>query len=429
MQRDDRGRRSSQLGGPGGGTVRFRCTFHNTIYDVLRARGWREVEDEKDWDVAWIDVGWLRENYDKMHLDDHQRINHFRNHYELTRKDNLIKNLKRMQRQLQREGQEDMAKKYDFFPNTYVLPADYGLFVEEFKSQGNAVWIMKPIGKAQGKGIFLFNKLSQINDWKKDHKWKSDDQQAESYVVQRYIENPLLVGMKKFDLRLYVLVTSYQPLTVYMYRSGFARFSLYKFSMNAKNIADNYMHLTNAAIQKTGPGYDKEAGCKWSLRNLKLYLMGKYGVAATDRLFMEIQDICINSLLSVQKVMINDKHCFEMYGYDIMIDDTLKPWLIEVNASPSLTADTPQDYELKFGLLDDVFSVVDVEDKLDGAQEECIGGFDLIHAGGPIVATRPSCYTTKLGCFDDRVRCLRRLHKAHAKRVQQQAQQQAAAGR
>ena len=65
----------------------------------------------------------------------------------------------------------------------------------------------------------------------------------------------------------------------------------------------------------------------------------------------------IYSLLSVQKVMIHDKHCFELYGYDILIDDALKPWLVEVNASPSLTADTPQDYELKFGLLDDVYSV------------------------------------------------------------------------
>ena len=156
--------------------------------------------------------------------------------------------------------------------------------------------------------------------------------------------------------------------------------------------------------------------------------MGKYGMEATDRLFGEIQDICINSLLAVQKVMINDKHCFEMYGYDIMIDDTLKPWLIEVNASPSLTADTPQDYELKFGLLDDVFSVVDVEDKLDGAQEECIGGFDLIYAGGPREKTKQSTLLTKLGCFDDRVRSLRRLHKQHAKRVQQQAAAAAAAG-
>ena len=49
--------------------------------------------------------------------------------------------------------------------------------------------------------------------------------------------------------------------------------------------------------------------------------------------------------------------CGGRYGYDIMIDEALKPWLIEVNASPSLTADTPQDYELKFGLLDDVYSV------------------------------------------------------------------------
>ena len=109
------------------------------------------------------------------------------------------------------------------------------------------------------------------------------------------------------------------------------------------------------------------------------------------------------------------------YGYDIMIDEALKPWLIEVNASPSLTADTPQDYELKFGLLDDVFSVVDVEDKLDGMQEECVGGFDLIYAGAPIEASKHACYTTHLGCFDDRVRSLRKLHKAHAKRAQPHA--------
>ena len=47
---------------------------------------------------------------------------------------------------------------------------------------------MKPIGGAQGKGIFLFNKLSQIADWKKDHRWKADNPQAETYVVQRYLE-------------------------------------------------------------------------------------------------------------------------------------------------------------------------------------------------------------------------------------------------
>jgi len=61
---------------------------------------------------------------------------------------------------------------------------------------------MKPIGKAQGKGIFLFNKLPQINQWKNEYRYKPDNPQAEPYIVQKYIERPLLIGGKKFDLRI-----------------------------------------------------------------------------------------------------------------------------------------------------------------------------------------------------------------------------------
>ena len=133
------------------GTVRFRTCFHNVVYDVFRARAWKETDSDVDWDVCWADTGWIRENFDNIRLNEHQRINHFRNHYELTRKDSMIKNLKRAQRALQREGLEEEAAKYEFSPTTYVLPADYGLFVEEFKNHVGAFWIMKPIGGAQGK--------------------------------------------------------------------------------------------------------------------------------------------------------------------------------------------------------------------------------------------------------------------------------------
>ena len=90
--------------------------------------------------------------------------------------------------------------------------------------------IMMHVCMLQGKGIFLFTKLSEIADWKKGSTWKADEPQAETYIVQRYIHNPYLVGGKKFDMRIYALVTSYAPLTVWLYRSGFCRFTNTRYS-------------------------------------------------------------------------------------------------------------------------------------------------------------------------------------------------------
>ena len=61
------------------------------------------------------------------------------------------------------------------------------------------------------------------------------------------------------------------------------------------------------------------------------------------------------------KIMLSDKRCFELYGFDILLDANLKPWLIEVNGSPSMTANTDTDKTLKVGLLDDIISIVNIE--------------------------------------------------------------------
>ena len=84
-----------------GRTVRFRCSLHNTIFDVLRYLDWIETDGD-DWDFFWADTGSIHD-LDHVHLQEHQRLNHFRNHYELTRKDLLIKNLKRMKKSLERD--------------------------------------------------------------------------------------------------------------------------------------------------------------------------------------------------------------------------------------------------------------------------------------------------------------------------------------
>jgi len=78
----------------------------------------------------------------------------------------------------------------------------------------------------------------------------------------------------------------------------------------------------------------------------------------TDKCFDEIKNIIYISLKSVQNTIISDKHCFEMYGYDVLIEDNLKPWLIEVNASPSLSTTTESDRTLKMNIMKDVFKII-----------------------------------------------------------------------
>nr|XP_057940998.1 probable tubulin polyglutamylase TTLL9 isoform X6 [Doryrhamphus excisus] len=308
--------------------VHYKCGLPGTIQDVLKQRpGWVEVKDDGEWDFHWCEVGWLRENFDNSYIEEHVRINHFRNHYELTRKDFLLKNLKRYKRTLERDASCTEGSKCNFFPCSFALPNEYHLFVEEFKRNPGSTWIMKPAAKSQGAGIFLFKKLKDIMDWRKHDGTRSEEQrdagQVESYVAQRYIENPYLLGGRKFDLRVYVMVTSYFPLKAWLYREGFARLSSARFSLNC--IDDKYVHLTNVAVQKTAPDYDPEKGCKWKIEKLRMYLTAKHGRQMVETLFKQMDNIFIGSLQSVQNIIINDKRCFELYGYDIMLDENLKP--------------------------------------------------------------------------------------------------------
>ncbi|XP_055291165.1 probable tubulin polyglutamylase TTLL9 isoform X4 [Moschus berezovskii] len=377
-------------------SIRFKTTLMNTLMDVLRHRpGWVEVKDEGEWDFYWCDVSWLRENFDHTYMGEHVRISHFRNHYELTRKNYMVKNLKRFRKQLEREAGKLEAAKCDFFPKTFEMPCEYHLFVEEFRKNPGITWIMKPDTRS------------------------SDDQKdeipVENYVAQRYIENPYLIGGRKFDLRVYVLVMSYIPLRAWLYRDGFARFSNTRFTLNS--IDDQYVHLTNVAVQKTSPDYHPKKGCKWMLQRFRQYLASKHGPEAVETLFSDMDNIFIRSLQSVQKVIISDKHCFELYGYDILIDQDLKPWLLEVNASPSLTASSQEDYELKTCLLEDTLHIVDMEARLTG-REKRVGGFDLMWNDGPVSREEGApdlsgmgnfVTNTHLGCVNDRKKQLRQL--------------------
>ena len=145
---------------------------------------------------------------------------------------------------------------------------------------------------------------------------------------------------------------------------------------------------------------------------MRFYLEQTRGQEAADKCFRDIDHIIYISLKSVQNLINNDRHCFEMYGYDIMIDNNLKPWLIEVNASPSMSSDTQTDHDLKFGLLDDMLTCVDMEQNFNGRTPKRVGGFDLICDNGVNVRSEEfASLPTMLGTNNDRLRNLKKLQK------------------
>jgi tubulin polyglutamylase TTLL9 len=90
-------------------------------------------------------------------------------------------------------------------------------------------------------------------------------------------------------------------------------------------------------------------------------MLSRFGDEAVEECFFNIQELVIKTLIATSKLMLNDKRCFELYGFDVLIDSQLKPWLVEVNGSPSMTASTAIDGQLKANLLDDTLTVVNLE--------------------------------------------------------------------
>ena len=398
-------------------SIKFRSSLKNTIYEALKRRQWKETEGE-DFDFNWSEKNYFASDSDvPFHsLTPQQHVNHFPNNYELTRKDMMYKNLKLFKKELERDKRYEEAKSYDFFPLTFHMPSEFTMFVDEYKHSPGTIWIMKPAGKAQGKGIFLVTSLNQLYKWKNSLKGGEENAIDETYVCQRYIYNPLLLGGKKFDMRVYALVTCYNPLTVYLNRTGFCRFTSFKYSLNPEDLNNNQIHLTNVAVQKQSATYDKQIGGKWYFRELKTYLMGRYNEEQVNSMFDGIQNIIIKCFYAVQSVIAKDRHCFELYGYDILIDENLKPWLIEINSNASLTASTERDAQTKIKMLDDLLTIVDLEKIMTGNEDQ-VGGWDIICRGTPIKMNNNCMYKTRLGSFNNREKQLKQLAKQTATRL------------
>jgi len=181
----------------------------------------------------------------------------------------------------------------------------------------------------------------------------------------------LLICNLKFDLRIYVVVTCLDPLRIYVYNEWLARFCTDEFNFN--NLENKFAHLTNYSVNKKNAKFIPntnsdcdDSGNKWSLSALNRYLE-KMGIDLR-LLWSRIYDEIIKSIISVEplfysivkKLSSNRTNCYELFGYDILIDSNLKPWIMEVNLTPSLLTESPLDFVLKNNLIRDIMNLIGV---------------------------------------------------------------------
>ncbi|XP_040885483.1 tubulin polyglutamylase ttll6 [Toxotes jaculatrix] len=323
--------------------------FPIAVRRAARRYGLREAVEGEDWTLFWTDCSVSLDRVKDMKR--YQKINHFPGMSEICRKDLLARNMNRMLKLF--------PKDYNIFPRTWCLPADYSDFQAYTRAKKSKTYICKPDSGCQGKGIFITKSSKDIPP-------------GEHMICQVYISRPFIVDGYKFDLRIYVLVTSCDPFSIFMFKEGLARFCTTQYNEPTHgNVDDVCMHLTNYSINKHSENFvrDEDTGSKRKLSTLNKLL--ESSSCNTEKMWNDIEDVIIKTLISAHPILKHNYHtcfpnhttasaCFEILGFDVLLDHRLRPWVLEVNHSPSFTTDSQLDREVKDALLYDTLVLINL---------------------------------------------------------------------
>ena len=283
-------------------------------------------------------------------MSEFQKYNHYPGSWQLGRKDNLWRNVSRMRRAF--------GEDYNICPATYLLPEDYDRFLRERDEHPTQLWICKPVASACGRGIKVLSNKTKV---KRKH----------GHLISLYVSEPHLINRLKYDLRLYVCVTSYDPLRIYLYKEGLVRFATQSYTTAKSSVSQRYIHLTNYAVNRQAANYRFNQnslvdgqGSKWTHSALKRHFAER-GIDPA-LIFARVKDLIIKTIISAEGLLLNSlvqytphrANCFETYGFDVLLDNALRPWLMEVNVSPSLNNGSPLDKRVKTALMADIFTMV-----------------------------------------------------------------------
>ena len=240
---------------------------------------------------------------------------------------------------------------------------------------GKNLWIVKAPNLNRGRGVKIFNNYNDIisyikkvgegkitetelynfkdkeyneklNNHKKNEIENSIERGVESknttdyiyqsnkIIIQKYIEKPFLYKGRKCDIRIWVLIT--HTMKVYIFKEGHLKASSLNYN---NNDFDSFIHITNYSLQKYNKLFSKfEKGNEISFQTFQNFINENNYINFREEIFPKIIEIVKHSVLSVRnKININNlNYCFEIFGYDFMMDEDKNVYLIEINTNPGL---------------------------------------------------------------------------------------------
>lgn len=381
---------TTQNQGPGRQPLRYwaggkRAPAQDRFFiEALEAAGW-EAGDQKNWQACWYTgmpaTGIMRRAGPEC------VINHIPGNGALTVKSRLFKTVAALREQMTAAYGRDhpLTQRVNFLPHVYSMPEDYHTLQQLAHEHPEKRWILKPKNSSRGRGVRV---VTDIADIPMDSSW----------MVQEYMQRTHTMRQRKYVLRLYVLIASIDPLRVYLYRQGFAKLASEPYDIND---ADNpFSQLTNPDINALNKSVDTP---------VEFVDFDRYRAWLRDEghddeaLFERVRDLVKLTGIAAAEPMrqraketgVDQRGCYELLGIDCLIDEDLKPWILECNLSPSLdicadesTGGTVEE-RVKGGMVADALHLVGLTDDEPSAQldnpvqdiqQQCAA--ELARAGG-----------------------------------------------
>ena len=320
-----------------GGMIRslFKFFDHNLFINAFNRTSYTEM-------IRNISINKYQKIYEYLNVDDYHDKNLLYKNYK------IMKNI--------------FNDDYNFMSETFCYPEDKIIINERFGNYTlnlNDLWLVKPIYFAQGNGIFFFKSLKDIKE--------------KEFILTNYISNPHLINNKKYDLRLYVLISGFKPLRIYLYNEGLVRRASAIYNISLESLENKYIFLTNTAINQHNKDYifpnnsfDSNANI-WCLKTYQKFL--KKNNIDYNLIWEKIKDLIIKIVISFQdKILIKnnkklnllDINVFTLLGFDILITDKYEPILLEINNKPSIQIYNKVDEPVKMNLFSDTLNIVGI---------------------------------------------------------------------